>query len=111
MTPEHVKALLPVLQAFADGQPVQAKAITEVYKSEWKDVSDPHWAVEYYEYRIKPETVKYRRYLYRHHRAGVECHAAVDVVRGDHVKGTDGVVEKSSSFIRWIDTEWQEVEV
>jgi hypothetical protein len=91
MTPEHVKALLPVLQAFAEGKTI--------------DVSDPHCAVEFYEYRIKPETVKYRRCLERGNPAQPY------LVNTVHCQRAAERVELSSYFIRWIDTEWQEVEV
>lgn len=53
MTKEEVKAMLPVLQAFADGKAIQSRCI-KGDKSLWYDDEDPSFD-EDFEYRIKPE--------------------------------------------------------
>ncbi len=51
MTPEHAKKLLPVLQAFAEGKPVQFKGI---HTQEWTDILWPSFSTDL-EWRIKPK--------------------------------------------------------
>ena len=56
MTREEVKEMLPVLQAFADGNTIESRCI-KGDKSLWYDDEDPSFDDDF-EYRIKPE-VKY----------------------------------------------------
>lgn len=57
MTREEVKAMLPVLQAFAEGKTIESRYI-KGDKSLWYDDEDPSFDDDF-EYRIKPEP-KYR---------------------------------------------------
>lgn len=58
MTKEEAKALLPIIQAYAEGKTVQQKRQVG-YEDEWFDVNLPLWNESPFNYRIKPE-VKYR---------------------------------------------------
>ena len=53
MTREQVKEMLPVLQAFAEGKPIESRCI-KGDKSLWYDDEDPSFDDDL-EYRIKPE--------------------------------------------------------
>lgn len=59
MTREEVKAMLPVLQAFAEGKTIESRCI-KGDKSLWYDVEDPSFNNDF-EYRIKPWS-KYRSF-------------------------------------------------
>lgn len=55
MTREEAKALLPVIMAFSEGKPIQAKEL-----GKWKDIDNFNFAMKSTDcYRIKPEP-KYR---------------------------------------------------
>lgn len=58
MTREEAKALLPIIQAYAEGKTIQQKRQVG-YEDEWFDVNLPLWNESHSNYRIKPE-VKYR---------------------------------------------------
>ena len=58
MTREEVKALLPIIQAYAEGKTVQVIDTTDQC-GKWEDVTDLKINTDFEEYRIKPE-VKYR---------------------------------------------------
>ena len=101
-----------VIKAWADGKSVQWKHMV------WNDFPDAKLTMDSrpytyangvflgqtnYEWRIKPETVRYRRCLWK---------PGFDVIVG--VCNNEDVaqaLQECSSFIRWIDLEWQEVEV
>jgi hypothetical protein len=107
MTPEHVKALLPILKAYAEGKTIQYDTNGNGKVPNWVDQLGPrgvHFDDTANRYRIKPNTVKYRRYLYRV--LGIGTNVGVSQTQ----ENTE-TVEMSQYFIRWIDTEWQEVEV
>jgi hypothetical protein len=53
MNQQRAKELLPVIQAFANGKPIQIWSDT-VYT--WVDVNDPSWT-EGAKYRVKPLTL------------------------------------------------------
>ena len=57
MTREEVKEMLPVLQAFAEGNAIESRCI-KGDKSLWYDDEDPSFDNDF-EYRLKPEP-KYR---------------------------------------------------
>ena len=66
--------------------------------------SDPAWCWDEVEYRVKPSVIKYRRYLWK----TVDNQTQVGIFQNAlSIK----MVEEHPSFIRWIDTEWQETEV
>lgn len=58
MTREKAKALLPIIQAYANGKPVQSRCI-KGDTSLWYDDEKPNFDDDDLEYRIKPES-KYR---------------------------------------------------
>jgi hypothetical protein len=93
-----------LIKSWADGADIQVR-IGNNPLSEWSDAPDPTWQ-QCYEYRIKPEkkVIRYRRYLQK-------SRDEYDVLLYDdrftmHIED----VENHYGFIRWIDTEWQEVE-
>ena len=57
MTRENAKALLPIIQAYAEGKAIESRCI-KGDTSLWYDDKDPSFDDDF-EYRIKPET-KYR---------------------------------------------------
>lgn len=60
MTRENAKALLPIIQAYAEGKKiiVKDKRLSDE-KYNWSEVDDCSFNIEQFEYRIKPES-KYR---------------------------------------------------
>lgn len=58
MTPQEAKKLLPVIQAFAEGKEVEAKCKRST-DDKWAPLRDSVWDIDYFDYRIKPES-KYR---------------------------------------------------
>ena len=57
MTRKQAAQLLPVIQAFAEGQTIQYK-----FTGEWKDIHTPAFEARA-EYRIKPEPREFAIYL------------------------------------------------
>jgi len=51
MTRERAKELLPVMQAFAEGKEIEARAVDAIG---WVNVSYPKWEDEYV-WRVKPD--------------------------------------------------------
>lgn len=91
-----------VIKAWADGKTVQV-----LFEGTWVDCNSPDGNDHYpfhrsREYRIKPEpkVIRYRRYLWKLPKGeyGVAC-SAFDYPEND------------GDFVRWIDTEWQEVTI
>lgn len=101
MNIEETKRAIKVMQAFADGKPTQIKG-RHFVDVEWADIkpsNNPLWNWCSWDYRIKPENIKYRRYLRKYYdKPGVICIAVGDL----------GYHENECGFVRWIDTEWQE---
>lgn len=58
MNRQQAKELLPIIQAFAEGKPIEKKAILED-ESKWREVKLPTFNIDISNYRIKPEP-KYR---------------------------------------------------
>ena len=52
MTRDHIKRLLPILTAYADGKEIQYKD----FRGNWHDAECPTWAGRA-EYRVKPDPV------------------------------------------------------
>lgn len=88
-----------VIIAWANGAQIQRKRYNT---TTWEDVTYPSWLDQ--QYRIKPETIKYKRFLCR---LG-NSHEVV-VVTPDR-QATDPR-QTWGSFVKWIDKDWQEVEV
>lgn len=94
-----------IAKAWLDGKCVQVKS-----SDGWVDLA-PHQERDkmpdfhdFFPYRIKPEVVKYRRYLHYTGKDGGKTISCASEI-------TAGSAEGWIRFIRWIDTEWQEVEV
>jgi hypothetical protein len=87
------------MDAFAAGKPVQfmSKFGTQQWVTMTTAAWSPSWCTDY-EYRIKPEVVKYRLVLVKMFGTTYEVYALSD--------GED----YSGEFIRWL-SDWQEVEV
>lgn len=58
MNRQQAKELLPIIQAFAEGKPIEKKAILED-ESKWREVKLPTFNIDISNYRIKSEP-KYR---------------------------------------------------
>jgi len=52
VTPQVWKELLPIIQAFVEGKPIQTKG----YNGKWKD-TDKMYSLLHSSYRIKPDTI------------------------------------------------------
>jgi hypothetical protein len=94
-----------VIKQWADGATIQVRQPRE----EWQDMhidSAPSWLL-HLEYRVKPEVVRYKRYLWKW-AAEAEGHAVLTVDPASQVKFPR---EQTRGFVRWIDTEWQEGEL
>lgn len=104
MNKEQTKQAIAVMQGYVEGKTIQYRYDE---KQEWKTLSPfPNWNWLEADYRIAPEVVKCRRYLYKD-RPGLP----LVFVLSDWQTSKPAVIENSPNFIRWIDTEWQEVEV
>lgn len=89
------------IKAWADGKCIQQRWISEV----WEDVpSYPSWH-EGFEYRIKPEVIKYKRFLWKSsYRDKLVLTATIEEQQSQPR-------EKWGSFVCWIDNDWIEQEV
>ena len=59
MEPNEVKALLPIMKAFAEGKTIEVMTCDQSGKTCWKKISNPYFDKSAKYYRIKPEP-KYR---------------------------------------------------
>jgi hypothetical protein len=88
-----------LIKAWADGADIQQRY--DAVK-EWQPIDQfPSWA-ENFEYRIKPNTVKYRLYLWENNMEEFSVEALNST--------EDYAPEASVGFVRWLG-DWQEVEV
>lgn len=94
MTP-HTHAAL--IHAWADGATIQYKPGGCLGK--WLDIDHPTW-VDCIDYRIKPNIIRYKRYLMQSsdRNFSVRC-----------IHDWQPNITNTHYFIKWIDTEWQEV--
>lgn len=85
-----------IIHAWAEGKKIQVSTDT----ISWMDVpASPRWSGRFY--RIKPNTIKFRNYLYKSSSENSLVYIATD-------KSTN--LENSPYFIKWIG-DWQEVEI
>lgn len=107
MNKEQTKKAIAVMQAYVDGETIQYKSIRAPTEAKWEQICGPicAWAWHDVEYRPAPEIIKSRRFLHYTHAK----HILVDVVT--FPINDPQLMEKGPSFIRWIDTEWQETEL
>lgn len=106
LSKEEAAALIPIYQAIADGKPLQVKIWSD---SKWEDVTEDHaFRPSEHWYRVKPEVKRYRRILLKHDEI-----TSIGAYNEHHGWGPMSVeqVESDPTFVRWIDNEWQEVEV
>jgi len=91
----HMHAAL--IKAWADGAIIEYRSCPY---SEWRVSLSPAWGTAY-TYRIKPEVVRYKRYLvqYGGGNFGVDCLMDWQTM----------IPPNSRCFVKWIDTEWQEL--
>lgn len=101
MNKEQTKKAIAVMQGYVDGKTIQ---YSHYVNGPWATCAGfPVWEWNKSNYRIKPEVVKYRRYLWRDTRE--------QLYAGSANCGSEVGIENYKGFIRWIDTEWQEIEV
>ena len=98
MSPEKVKALLPVFTAFAQGKIIQI----QVSNGSWQDIHEPDFSGT--SYRIKPDPIilKYRRYILTDHKGFYVSSISQNLNEYADVNK----IEKMSYFVRWIDNDW-----
>lgn len=85
------------------GKQVQSKSTTF---NKWLDCSPtPEWR-EDAEYRFKPEIIRYKRYLIKDN-----DEYRVHAVTHNLIRYDPSTIINGFEFIKWIDTEWQEVEI
>jgi hypothetical protein len=102
MTRDEARKAAAVMMAYAEGKQIQVRMKCG---GPW-ETSDPERVLRFnwaeLVYRIKPEVVRYRRALFHDTRPYIG------------VSYSDADVKNNLnrlSFVRWIDTEWQEEEV
>lgn len=102
MTPHKHAALI---KAWADGAEIEYRCADDPLDSTWYHVDTPLWNI-YAEYRIKPETIKYRCYLWK---TPYYNELKVGVTLGNGPNSPE-IMEQTPTFVRWL-TDWIEVEV
>lgn len=96
-----------VIKAWANGEEIEWRAFGSSWQKYYKQREEsPNFDAPVTEWRIKPETVKYRRYLYKNY----DKQPIIGLVNQPYQEGRAEECFKET-FIRWIDTEWQEVEI
>ena len=99
MTPEKVKALLPVLTAYAQGKTIQCQDMSD---DRWFDIIYATFDGPVELYRVKPDPIilKYRRYIWKDpngwHITSLSSLSGISSIN----------VENMEEFVRWIDTDW-----
>lgn len=97
--------LLPVITALVNGKECQYRYSVHEDWQRLIPINPIAW-YEDVEYRIKPETLQYRRFLYaidKQTYIGI-CHNVAGAISPKQR-------EDIEFFIKWIDTEWQEIEL
>lgn len=89
-----------IIKAWADGAQVQVLQAN----GQWRDLANPLWNA--IEYRVKPEPLKYRLCLCQDS-AGKRWIGAFNTGFGQTVEEC----ERGDGFVKWLDTDWQEVEI
>lgn len=87
-----------VIKAWADGAVIQ---FFNPFTRSWKDLNDPIWSDEN-QYRIKPQTIRYRVGVYA-------CGEGLLIVTAETDK-REKDIENWSGFKGWV-SDWIEVEV
>jgi hypothetical protein len=99
MTPQRWKAVLPFIQAFVNGQNVQ-------YHNgiKWNDMLDCTFTNPPGAYRIKPNVIKSRRYLW-------ENNGRYVVALATEENHPTNFPESWYKFVKWLDEDWVEHEL
>lgn len=106
MKPDHIKKLLPILNAYAEGKTIQYKIEGDM-SAAWRDsYGELSFTNSPESYRIKPAGIKYRKYLYK-----TECGFAVGTAPYADPYNSIKDLENAKNFIKWIDTDWIEYEI
>ena len=105
--PKHVHAEL--IKLWADGAEIQ-HLVSYLNVDKWVDCVDFDW-LPYVKYRLKPKskTIKDKNYVKRVYTGCTYFHR-VETHNYDNVF-SDKDVAGHPTFVDWIDTEWQEIEV
>lgn len=97
--------IIPLLQAHLEGKTIQVWDRSVLGWRDVQNVSNVAFHLARNSYRIKPPTILTKRFLWKAF-GGTVTVSIVDY-QAEQVESREGW----SGFIRWIDTEWQEVEV
>lgn len=96
-----------VMQAAERGEPIECRFLRGVGEIDgpWVLVDNPQFDWSHVDYRVAPkkEVVKYRRFLWRNSTGPVVFCAGTPA--------TATYISSQPEFIRWIDDDWQIVEV
>jgi hypothetical protein len=102
MNKEQTKKAIEVMQAYVDGKKIVYKPYFE--HAPWVILMDPpSWNWHQYDYRVKHEIINYKRALFR---IGIATPHLGVITKNEYYGKA-----MPEYFIRWIDEEWQEVEV
>jgi len=105
MTTPHKWA--DVIKAWADGKSIQVRIVGGEWLNYFRQgIMSPAFNNPATEWRVKPNTIRYRCYV-----AVEETDLFYVDTYNQSLECDIKVFEKSDNFVRWIDTEWQEVEV
>lgn len=97
---------IAVMQAAARGEPIESRFLRRAAEvGPWVLIDNPQFDWSHVDYRVAPkkEVVKYRRFLWRTS-TGPEVLCAPS-------SATATCISSQPEFIRWIDDDWQIVEV
>ena len=96
-----------VIRAWLDGKTIQLWSTKE---GKWKDISalKEGWNLYFStdgQYRIKPTVIKYRMFLWKSNSGNRYVTTVTPEEQARKPR------DQWAGFVRWIDTDWQEVEV
>lgn len=108
----QTEAKIAVMQAHLAGKPIEWRRTNLLQCPDWQPTKHPVWDWSAAEYRVKVETAKSRRFLWRSPNG--QLHTMM--VTPEHLRNyvnADDFVEKlsqltSQKFVRWIDNDWVE---
>lgn len=105
MTPERTQQLLPLMQAYAAGSPMQFRITAGgTPQGLWQDVTSPEidWDQDELEWRIKPKSYFYRIYVWKNQN---QVSTSIVNLRLDTIDEDQSFLEieaeKSPYFLRW----------
>lgn len=104
-TPHKHAALI---KAWADGAEIQFR---RECNARWEDCSDPPGWYYSFQYRVKPQVAKYRRYLGTYPTFTDPLGQKTKVFVLHEGEQLSAAQMADTFFIRWIDHDWQEVEL